>query len=369
MANDLKEMTRAELRELASERGIPRASSMNKAELIEHLARDERWRTMKRESLEDEARSLGVVETQDLRKPELIERLHLADQQSEAVEDQVMEPSAAPEVFYVAKTRPGLGRLLQVSGYAGLIFSLAIAVGLPLTAVRTTPGLEARIGNLTGRLESVAELLDSTAGALENAAGALDDTSVGLETTEVALANTEPLLGSVSELLGTQAPETIRSTRSALLSAQDGARAMDRVLRGLSLLGLDYNPDVPLDESLAQTAASLEPLPRALEQVESDLETVQGDLELLRGDLDTVASDLDELSETLSPLGEDLKAQSDSLTAIAAILDDLGSGLSTQLLAVALVGSLLAVWVAAGQAGLIVIGGWLQEGVPVRIDE
>lgn len=369
MSEDFSDKTRTELRALALEKKIPRASSLKKTELVEHISRDERWQVMKRSALDDEARRLGIEDPKSRSKSELIRDLHAAYTRAESV---VAAPTEEPETalrpapMTLAGTRPSLGRLLQAGGYAGLILALVVAVMLPIAATLAAPRIEGRLANLAAQLIDVSELLEATSLALENASVALGDTSGGLATTQLTLANSQPLLDSVSDLLGSQAPDTIRSTRTALLGAQEGARAMDRVLRGLAFFGLSYDPEVPLDESLALTAESLEPLPGALVRVKSDIDIVKIDLQLLEEDMGRVARDLDELSEVLSPLGEDLRVQSDSLKEAAASLEGIGPELRRWLLGIALIGSLLAVWVALGQAGLIVIGGWLREGVPVR---
>lgn len=371
MAEDLDDLTRAELRELAGERGIPRAGSMKKTELVEHLAMDEGWRGLERSALEDQARQLNIPDANELSKPELIGELHKAhSSRAQPPEPPVEEPEPLPPAATIPApgTRPGLGRLLQLAGNFGMILSLIMAVLLPVGAWLAVPRLEARLAGISSQLLEVSELLDASSGALQGASNTLEDTSGGLATTQLTLANSQPLLDSVSDLLGSQAPETIRETRRALLGAQEGARAMDRVLRGLALLGLNYNPEVPLDESLAQTADSLEPLPGALIQVQNDIDIVQIDLKFLESDMGQVSDDLENLSDSLAPLAEKLETQSDSLKETADTVSGIGNGLRNRLLAAALIGSLIAVWVAIGQAGLVVIGGWLREGVPVRTE-
>lgn len=368
--DDLSDMTRSELRAIAAERSIPRASSMKKADLIEAIARDDRWKALKRAVLEKQAESLDIPRSRELTKPELIRQLHRAQSKVQAANDAALEPGPTPAVEESSPsgTRPLLGRFLQIAGLVGIVLAVISAVLFPVVALWASPRLMEGAESTARELRELSLLLDSSRLALDRASLALEGASEGLQTTQATLDNSEPLLSSISELLGSQAPETIRSTRSALQGAQEGARAMDTVLRGLALIGLRYNPEVPLNESLALTAESLDPLPQALIQVHDDIDSVQDDLGALGGDMGLIRTDLRRLSNSLAPLGEDLQTQSGRLLSAADTLDETGASLRSRLVVVGLLGSLLAIWVGLGQTGLLVLGGWLREGVPVQTD-
>lgn len=363
---DLQSLTRAQLRELAREADIPRSSSLVKSDLIEHLTLDRRWRVLKFEVLLDEARRHGITELQDVDKAGLIRELHRAHQSAPlpAPEPDTVVGEAAGVARPRAGPSPALGRALRGAGFIGMAVLLTTAVALPIGSILISPRIEGQLSDLSRSLGEASELLYASSLALEAASDALDATTRGLETTQTTLADSQPMLDSVSDLLGDQAPNTIESTRSALAGAQDGARAMDRVLRGLALFGLDYNPELPLDESLAMTADSLEPLPGALLGVQEDLDLVAGDLQALEHSLGRVKGDISILSRAVRPMGEDLGIQANNLGQLSGQLDQAGQGVRTWIIGFGILGSLTALWGALVHVPLVVLGGWLQSGMP-----
>lgn len=258
------------------------------------------------------AREAGVSGVAGLRKAELVdELLRLESEPKEARAP--IEPRAAPAGAVSLPRRPVAGALLQIVGLIGILLSLAFALVVPVGAVLAGRAAQ---GYLAGAAKGAREL-GATVGlarsSLDAAALALEDSAGALRTVEGGLANADPLLGSVGDLLGDELPTTIESTRSALVNAQEGAAAMDRVLRALRLLGVDYDPEQPLDESLAETADSLAPLPASLEAVERDLDTSRRDLSEVTDELGKVREDLLILSGEIGEVGDSLVGYSGEL--------------------------------------------------------
>jgi methyl-accepting chemotaxis protein len=135
-----------------------------------------------------------------------------------------------------------------------------------------------------------------TSGTLDQLVETLQTTSDSLEQVQTGSEDLDGLLQSVSGFLHVEAPDTIESARQAILSTQEGARAMDQVLRGLAsvsfLTGVNYDPEQPLDASLAAVADSLSPLPESLREVSVDLDDVRANLEELQETALSMQTDL-----------------------------------------------------------------------------
>jgi hypothetical protein len=248
------------------------------------------------DELRKQAREAGHSGVSRLKKEELVKLL--------------MEPVEAPEQAGARQVPlegsekrrrlPGVpGRWLQLAAVVGVILSLAITLVLPAASLWAGARLKLGLESASSGLESAAGGVNLAAANLDSSIIALGSASQALRSANQSLRSIDPLLDSLSELLADDLPATIETTQKALVSAEDGAAAMDRVLRGLRLLGLNYNPELPLDQSLAQTAASLEGLPDSLRQTEQDLGDGQQDLVNLAVDLSSLGRDLDKFSDDL----------------------------------------------------------------------
>lgn len=266
------------------------------------------------------AREAGLSGVGELRKAELIDELLRLE--AEEVEDRPpIEPGPAPPVSVSLPRRPMAGALLQFAASVGLLLSLVFALVVPAGAVWAGRAAQGFLSDAAQGARELGTTIGGARGSLDAAALALEDSAGALREVEGGLANADPLLASVGDLLGDELPTTIEATRSALVNAQEGAAAMDRVLRGLRLLGVDYDPDQPLNQSLAETAESLEPLPASLEGVERDLSTSRQDLSAIGDELDTVRQDLVILSEEIGTVADSLAGYSGELRRAGETLD------------------------------------------------
>ncbi len=166
-------------------------------------------------------------------------------------------------------------------------------------------------------MTQTAGTLRQSAQSLNSAANVLLDTRTALDSVGTGLEDTDPMLVSVEGLLGKQVPEAISTAAHSLRDAQSGARTIDRALRALNILGIGYDPELPLDQSLAQTADSLEPLSPDLIQASLDLRTLRTDLGDVRRQAEQLSAGLDDMSAQLDPLADDLTKQADQLETAA----------------------------------------------------
>lgn len=312
------------------------------------------------------AREAGLTGVSKLNKAELVDRLLEADAGSPAA------PQAAPSAPPTTTAgRPLLGLVVQIFAGLGLIISLLAALALPLAGVRVGRRGQRVLAGAAETARSLALTASTSRSSIDAAAAGLENASRTLLAVETGLANSDPLLESTAELLGQELPQTVESTHEALVSAQDGAAAIDTVLRGLSgiaLLGVDYNPEQPLDESMAQTAASLEPLPESLRAVEEDLMTSRADLRAVRAELETTGRDLEQLSEELATMADSLQGYAGDLRRTADELDRVAELAPSAGRWMGILGGLAALGFAASQYAAVRVGGMLRRGRLVTVE-
>ena len=113
-------------------------------------------------------------------------------------------------------------------------------------------------------------------------------------------------LNTSANLIGDDLKQTVIDTQTALESAASTSVLIDNTLDFLSkipLLGVDYQPEVPLHISLAQVADNLEKFPTALE-------TIEGGINKTTDGLGDLQENLTDLSDQIQTFGDDLeKAQ------------------------------------------------------------
>jgi methyl-accepting chemotaxis protein len=173
-----------------------------------------------------------------------------------------------------------------------------------------------RLHTASDEIAVIEDTLSHTGNALDQLVDTLQTTGDSFEQIGTGMDDLDALLQSVSGFLSEEAPDTIESARSAILSTQEGARAMDQVLRGLAtvsfITGVEYDPEQPLDASLAEVADSLSPLPESLRQVSGDLEDVQANLDQLQETLSAMQADLSGLREELQDSSGSMRQNADS---------------------------------------------------------
>ena len=223
-----------------------------------------------------------------------------------------------------SESRPAWRRAAGLALVAGAVLGgILVLFGLYLTTV-TLGGIETAVNDSLASLDETLALtadgLDTatlTLGEANTTLGALSDT---LGSATSAISDTLPTVDTIAGLTGAELPDSIRSTQAALGSAQETARVIDRVLGAISGFGLissaSYNPEVPLNEAIAEVSASLDDLPPALERVDGGLRDASRGLAGTNRDLVVVAAGVGEIAASL-------RAASGSVDDYRAVVADL----------------------------------------------
>ncbi len=230
-------------------------------------------------------------------------------------------------------------------------------------------GLVGGIGGAAWVLGARGLLLESVEGARDGAADLdvlVDGLLVTLETSAETLASVASAVGDGSAELARIAgigrdlgqvvtgdvPAALDGVRGALPALEDSARVLDRTMRALSFVGVDYDADQPLDQSIAEIDVLLADIPSTLrEQAGKFDETISGitalaiDAQAVSGQVGTVGAGLRDLAQTV---------ESVALTtgAMIEVLDRLESLVSTGAIALSLIALVGGLAFSASQLGL-----------------
>lgn len=131
---------------------------------------------------------------------------------------------------------------MVLSVAAALLFALAISPW---------------VGTLSDTLEistQAIEAVDSTVEVIDEALVVLSDTLTDVDgvfiQTEKTLNDLTTVVLSTATLLNREIPAQVDAIQSAMDGLIDTANVVDGILGALSFIGVDYDPEVPLDEAL-----------------------------------------------------------------------------------------------------------------------
>lgn len=211
-----------------------------------------------------------------------------------------------------------LGYILIVLSILGLIFSLIGFIGPWIIKSRVEDVFSNLLDILTETLLTTDDglrVLDDTLGTVISDLSIIENTFVNLEGTIEGISSS---IDKSSKLIGDDLRLTIINTQTSLSSAASGAEIIDKTLTFLSkipLIGVDYDPDVPLNISLEQAAQSMDDMPPSFELMEQDLgETASGLL--------TLNANISDLAENMSELEDNIVGARDVLEDYRKIIAD-----------------------------------------------
>jgi hypothetical protein len=285
----------------------------------------------------------------------------LCDDRGPSISNEGSDSGARQPKFWI-------GRAVQFTSVVGIVLGFSGMLLVPVFAVRVSSWADERALSVTQETAHLADALRQAGSVLVSGVSTLESTEATIQSIETSIEDTGSLIDSTASLIGDQAPEVIDETRVALLSAEEGARAVDQVLRGLAklnfLTGITYDPAQPLDAAIADVADSLEPLPDDLRRVGNGLSQAYSSLDEVKLSLSDAVDGLNEFSEELAGKNEllaDLAADLETLS--EDVVDARGSIGSVIWLGVILFELLLIMHV-AGQSAIHYVGGEMASHPP-----
>jgi methyl-accepting chemotaxis protein len=141
------------------------------------------------------------------------------------------------------------------------------------------------VDTVNSTIEPIGRIVVDVADSISASQVLFDQTADAVESIESATRSAVRTTESVGDIL-TQTAELARGDiANSLDSAVDTlpplistSRVIDGTMRALSLVGVDYDPDEPLDEALTNLENSLAPIPDQIRQQAALLAEVEGDL-------------------------------------------------------------------------------------------
>jgi len=264
-----------------------------------------------------------------------------------------------------------LGMLMLLVGLSG--------VGASYVGARMGHlAVEKIAAELVDALDLMTQSLNTIGDSLLLAKGTVAEVSRGLDTVEAAagdlagsLDETQPMLDQIGTIVSKDMPDSIELMQAAFPAMAQVAGVIDDTLTTLNSfridqrilgfdikydLGIDYDPEVPFDESVLLIGRSLDGIPEKLRSLQEQVETTSGNLDVVGQDIDDIISNLKDINAQISATDPML----DNYTRIVTDLNDrsrlVRAKISEQVEDAKDVVTFLMVWIAVSQMAPIYLG-------------
>lgn len=252
-----------------------------------------------------------------------------------------------------------VGILLILAALSGLVFSIGGIYMLQQVKPGLTSGLSDGIKLIGINLKTTGQGLEVTQKALKSSVDSISALQTTVESTAKTLGTTQPVFDSIIGIMDKDLPDAILATQQSLNTAQESAVSIDSVLTTLSsipLIGIPYNPEVPLPQALGEVAQALDGLPEEFAKMKTDLEATTNELEVMQADLEMVAATVGGIQESVTQYDQVLADYQDSLEMASQQLDALTTTLPRTVDVVVLALTVFLVWMAIANLGLLTQG-------------
>lgn len=273
--------------------------------------------------------------------------------------------------------RKVLGWLMLVIGVSGIFLSiLGIISGRQLVDA-IGDSLRSNMTLTIDSLDTVRETLVLTKTTVAELETGLETATETAGSVSVALAETGPLLVESSLVVTQDVPQSIETLQDSMPGLIEVSGAIDSTLRTLSGfavsrtilgiplsfdLGVEYDPDIPFDQSVRELGASLEGMPQQLRGLEDVLDTTNENLQVISQDLGRLGADLEGMNANLDEVGPLIDEYINIVTEIGDNTRQSRSLLAGQLQQAKLVLTLIMIWFGLLQIAPIYLGWELIHG-------
>jgi ABC-type transporter Mla subunit MlaD len=167
-------------------------------------------------------------------------------------------------------------------------------------------------------LNTVTDTLLLTKKTVAQTGQAIGTVSETTDSVAQMLVDTQPLLDDVSQVTTVDVPNSLDAVQGAVPNLVSVAGTIDNTLETLSNfnfertifgiplgfdLGIDYDPEAPFEESVAQIGTSLEGVPDNLRGLQVHLDTTNDNLATISDNLQTLTADLATIESTVEEVG------------------------------------------------------------------
>jgi hypothetical protein len=265
----------------------------------------------------------------------------------------------------VAEDDSRLARLftiLGIGGFAAAVVAGVLGIAVVLTAAKSMErSLEVTADAVTAADETVALAADTVGIVSES----FDTLVPSADLAAVAFGDAATVIAETTLVVTVDVPDALDAVLDAMPAIESAATVVDGALRVLSFVGVDYDPEVPFGEAVAELEAALADLPAQLRAQAEPLGALAEDFDEFGEATAEIAGDLVDLQLQLDEAERLLITYTSTAEEATAVVADIQSDLKWQRWLMAAVVLLVALGFAAIQIVPLALAERLKAGVSV----
>ncbi len=241
----------------------------------------------------------------------------------------------------------------------GIVFSLFLVVQVWRYRQPVTEKLQTSIDQFS----SVLQISDDGLVVIDQVVENVYTSTVYLDSATHAFSQTvqgtSQFMDSASTFVGDNLLTTITNTQTALGSAQASAKVIDNILGTLSrvpLIGITYNPSVPLNTALGDVSSSLDPLQNTLKGFQTNLESTRTNMQEFTGQISTLNDNIVSIQKNLTQAQTTIEKYRRQITTLQTRLADARTNLPRWITIAAWILTAIIAWLILIQVAIMLQG-------------
>jgi ABC-type transporter Mla subunit MlaD len=252
-----------------------------------------------------------------------------------------------------------LGLVLVILAIVSLVISAGGLVGMWTLKHTAVVAIGDAATLLTDTLVTTDKALSSAEQVLAGTQSSIATLLSATQSIASALRDGQPTLNSAARLLKQDFPKTLDAVETAINSASQTAKGADDFLRQIAripLLNLNYQPDVPLSQSIAGIGQTLGELPPKLEEIGGGLEQLNGSLAVIATQIDGLGATIKQIDTSLRDLPSVLREYQRQLARVLPTLQSIQAGADQIITLSVLALTFIVAWIMVVQISVLIIG-------------
>ncbi|MFZ0532082.1 MAG: hypothetical protein WAM09_02800 [Anaerolineales bacterium] len=233
--------------------------------------------------------------------------------------------------------------------------------------------LQSNLNQLTNILQTTDEglaVIDQVVKNVYTSTLYLDEATNAITLT---IQSTNQFIDSAGTFVGEDLITTITNTQTALDSAQASAKIIDNILTTMSripLIGINYNPTLPLNTALGAVSTSLDPLQGTLKNFQSNLTTTRTNMQLLNRQISVLDKNIMQINKNLRQAQATIDNYRSQLSSLLSWSEGAKTNLPTWITTTTWILTIIILWLVIIQIGMVLQGfillspGHLSQDVP-----
>ena len=264
-----------------------------------------------------------------------------------------------------------LGAILFVVGIIGVVLAF-VGIYFGLDAIdQIGSGLNSGLELALDSLATIQDTVTLTKTAVTEASNSIETVEKTAADMSTTIGDTGPLVDQMSVVIAQEIPNSVEAIQASLVPAAEVAKQVDTTLLTLSNfaldksflgfdlqfdLGIDYEPEEPLDESLLAIGTSMDGVAEELRNLEPLLATNSSNVTLMSDNVALIAKDLATINDVIADINPLLDQYANTFTQLETALLHVQTDLDNYLQITKIVLIVLMLWLAVMQTTAVVLG-------------